>query len=332
MSDSTPPTANSPLLDYTALSSSPVVTDEQNAPHSSLAALPEFMQPTAPSPPPYEPTASLCFVAASPRPDLISAPIYSSLSSRMHSLSTTDPVPELQRLPPPPSGPPPAPHFRLTDEKNLPFLTPTPEARLRFFPWANPELVSFGIPITPRTDTPPWSLTLELYYRVFHPYAWEILEEELAEQAEYTLRQKKWIEHRQRLGAGEADLDALRAERTKVVKSLWQMFSGLYGLHFIRERYLEHYRPLAPRWDDSRIIQETLDFERGWDRQPLVFGGPRDHSVWPLPLPSGIIPPHYLPLIDHRDGLICLCDLTAEARRPHWLPPTSMRHPFLLAR
>ncbi|GAA6005402.1 hypothetical protein JCM10207_002969 [Rhodosporidiobolus poonsookiae] len=222
------------------------------------------------------------------------------------------------------TGPFCPPVFRLTHDKNLPFLIPLPIAYERFLPWAEPGL-DLGAPkfVPYRSDTPPWSLTLESYYQIFHPCSWDILEEEFANQAEYAMRMKEWIEHREWTGAGQEELAALRVERIKAVNSLFTIFSGLYGLHFIRERYLEHYRPIAPMWDDARIIQETLDFELGLDRQELVFGGPRDHSVWPLPLPVSIIPPAPFPLTDNRNSLIRLCDLSADACRPYWLPLTS---------
>ncbi|GAA5821639.1 hypothetical protein JCM11251_000947 [Rhodosporidiobolus azoricus] len=129
--------------------------------------------------------------------------------------------------------------------------------------------------MTLRNDLPAWSLSLESYYRVFHPYTWIFLDRVYRKQIRYCREVDAWYEAKKAEFLGEDVLAGFRAVQKEAYDVAWMIFMRLYGLHYLRERYLRFYRNLAPSWDDSKILLATLDFEMSedgiWSSGPFRF-------------------------------------------------------------
>ncbi|GAA5900903.1 hypothetical protein JCM6882_005973 [Rhodosporidiobolus microsporus] len=138
-----------------------------------------------------------------------------------------------------------------------------------------------------RRGPPPWSLSLESYYRIFHPYTRVFLGPKYAEQIAYYRDLKRWRLRRADERASQAELEGLKREASKAREVAWALFANLYGLHFLRMRFLAPYRDRAPGWSISRILNETLEFERSGvgPESVALSSGIQEYSVWPLPLP-----------------------------------------------
>ncbi|GAA6041469.1 hypothetical protein JCM8097_001892 [Rhodosporidiobolus ruineniae] len=233
--------------------------------------------PTAPSP--LEPSTLLQYSsarqaapsldwspAASAAPSLVSS--VSSRASTVSSVTSRPGKPIKPKLP-----------FR---PRRLPDLLSSAVHNSRLSPWWDVDLASSRSKV--RNDAPPWSLSLESYYSMLHPTTWTILGAAYEKQKAYILSLADWRKARRREGASEAETSRLWAELVEGMDVVERMFCRLYALHFVRNRYLERYRLLAPEWDDAKILEVTLSFETTIRDGRCLCAMPA-HSVWPLPLP-----------------------------------------------
>ncbi|GAA5821643.1 hypothetical protein JCM11251_000949 [Rhodosporidiobolus azoricus] len=185
----------------------------------------------------------------------------------------------------------PSPPSHVLDLKKLPTLISENIYWKRLLPWSDPELCVSEVELQGEEVTPPWSLSLESYYKGFHPYTWIHLGVEYKQHMDYLLSLKAWQEERRVLGATVKELGDLEQKILAGHAVVWRIFASIYGLHYLRERYLDHYRAEAPGWTDAKIIDKTLNFERsgtGFFDVPYfcVFA---DQSIWPVPLPLSCI-------------------------------------------
>ncbi|GAA6002114.1 hypothetical protein JCM10207_003083 [Rhodosporidiobolus poonsookiae] len=196
---------------------------------------------------------------------------------------------------------------------------------LPFHPRDVPKLVD-GVIVTQRivpwrarvlstaAAVPPWSLSLELFYRMFHQSTWPYLEAMEAAYYAYHTAMVVWWRQQTRVGASREELDAVCARIEAVLRDVGLLYEGIYGLHRIRQTYLEQYRPFVPGWDDKRIITETLELEYAVNGAPWL--------LWPLPLPT---PP------SQRRRYVRLVDLSAEALKQYLIPAFDSHYPRLFS-
>ncbi|GAA6018101.1 hypothetical protein JCM10207_006081 [Rhodosporidiobolus poonsookiae] len=217
-------------------------------------------------------------------------------------------------FPPPPNRPFPPP--RRINTSKLPPLVCERLYRARLVPWSDPDFALDGG--TQRSDTPAWSLSLESFYRMMHPGAWEVLEEEYGVQKRYRMELGAWAQEWYECAGQEEkeEKEEVVREVEGVQEYMWTLYKSFYGLHFIRNRYLLLYRPLAPAWTDAEILNATLEFEFSPCNTPL-FCGVADHSVWPLPLPSPASP----------KPLTLVADLPQSALRQYITPAFDHSYP-----
>ncbi|GAA6030239.1 hypothetical protein JCM8097_009004 [Rhodosporidiobolus ruineniae] len=189
--------------------------------------------------------------------------------------------------------------------------------KTRIVPWRDSKLNFKGVDL--RTDSPPWSRSLESYYAMFHPHTWMLLENDYEEQRDQIGKLREWRVRYSQKGGSLIKLDTAADELEKLTRYVWELFKRLYGLHHLRERYLERYRPHAPGWDDAKIVRETLDFEsaaQGASTAAAYGYDCLEHSVWPLPIDVSAIPDCSNP-----ESLVCLADLPAEEQDRYHLGP-----------
>ncbi|GAA5895813.1 hypothetical protein JCM6882_001387 [Rhodosporidiobolus microsporus] len=215
--------------------------------------------------------------------------------------------------PPPPDREPtkPSPSFDLS---KFPKLLTEHVGKNRILPWGDPALRLEDVVM--ETGPPPWSLSLESYYRAFHPHTWVCLKREYDTQLRYFSDLMSWALKRMSEGACTGEVEHLERKAEVQHEATFALFASLYGLHYLRERYLDHYRSLNTGWDDSKILNETLDFEFSADGFPCVSEF-ADHSVWPLPLPLSTIPG---PPNAACNSLVCLADLSCRERLNYGTP------------
>ncbi|GAA6010222.1 hypothetical protein JCM10207_005674 [Rhodosporidiobolus poonsookiae] len=185
----------------------------------------------------------------------------------------------------PPSRKPCRPplRFKLSE---LPLLISGPVYHDRVYPSRD---FALGVWEPDEEGVPPWSLSLESYYTMIHPAAWAILDDEYTTQRGFVMELARWCLRRKADGAEKGELDALETEMRAAQCGMREMFECLYGLHFIRAKYLSHYRDLAPpHWTEQEIILKTLSYEDNRRRvRTSDFWHCRfpEYSVWPLPVP-----------------------------------------------
>ncbi|GAA6039566.1 hypothetical protein JCM8097_008396 [Rhodosporidiobolus ruineniae] len=208
----------------------------------------------------------------------------------------------------------PIPSFNY--EKLPTLLTPS-IYKSRIVPWCDPALG--GASTARPDDVPPYSLSLESYYRMFHPSTWVVLETEYSAQKRYLLELEELVKKMREGGAYEGHLTAIWSEWDRVKQAMWLLYSRLYGLHFLRDRYLNFYRLAAPMWDDHKILHETLELERPTGCKVIakryLISGVSEHTIWPLPLPLTVIPSTL-----SRKGLICIANFSSAALYWYRLP------------
>ncbi|GAA6018076.1 hypothetical protein JCM10207_006073 [Rhodosporidiobolus poonsookiae] len=103
--------------------------------------------------------------------------------------------------------------------------------------------------------------------RIFYLATWGIIEEEYMKHRRLMGGLERWCEERCSMGFCEVELDNARGEIHEAREFLSRLFGSLYGFHYIRERYLDHYRPVAPEWSDAQIFEATLKYEQRKDRR-----------------------------------------------------------------
>ncbi|GAA6011237.1 hypothetical protein JCM10207_008272 [Rhodosporidiobolus poonsookiae] len=189
----------------------------------------------------------------------------------------------------------------------------------RVIPWSDrnlgPTLESL------RHGVPPWSASLEPWHAMFHPHTWRVLQGEYEVQRDHYVDLTCW---RDEVGMEMTDdeFDRSWGEMVEVQRAASTIFSAFYGLHAVREKYLNRYRYLAPDWDDCRIIFESLPLEQPSDGLgPFTCPFPK-HSVWPLPFP---FPSH---LLKPGEPLpTSLFDLSPSERERYVVPDLDPNYP-----
>ncbi|GAA6030237.1 hypothetical protein JCM8097_009003 [Rhodosporidiobolus ruineniae] len=144
----------------------------------------------------------------------------------------------------------------------------------RLASWADPEL---GSDIQLREDIPPWSLTLESFYGMYHPATWVLLERDQSEQKAYLFLLALWRAQKIEEDGEPSEGGELWEEMVAVQKQMSTRFAKLYALHYVRNRYLDFYRAVASGMSDGEIIYATLQLEDN-----KICEVPQN-SLWPLP-------------------------------------------------
>ncbi|GAA6018089.1 hypothetical protein JCM10207_006077 [Rhodosporidiobolus poonsookiae] len=203
---------------------------------------------------------------------------------------------------------------RLFNPAKLVWLLPQRMLADRLLPWRDPS-VDFRVPFPLRSDPPAWSLSLESYYGIFHPATWTMLDKEYATHRSYAASLSRERQTRKERGAHEAELGPVESALKATHEYLGLLWGSLYGLHYVRNRYLDFYRPIAPRWSDSKIVYETAELETEIVDGRIVpmYRSPdlSDLSIWPLPLPP---PPPASPLPSK-----ALTSIAGLSKRALWL-------------
>ncbi|GAA6023066.1 hypothetical protein JCM10207_007707 [Rhodosporidiobolus poonsookiae] len=140
----------------------------------------------------------------------------------------------------------------------LPVLVATETFAERLVRWYDPQIPLTGVVYS--SEPPPWSEWLESYYRIYHPETWRILDADHNMDKAYYLGMCAWRRQRERQGASTEEIERIRQETVAAARSLLERFKKLYGLHFVREQYLAHFRIEKPsdlpvaEWD-AHVLQ-----------------------------------------------------------------------------
>ncbi|GAA5821641.1 hypothetical protein JCM11251_000948 [Rhodosporidiobolus azoricus] len=153
-----------------------------------------------------------------------------------------------------------------------------------------------------------------------HPYSWVVLGEDYKKMVLYFQKMVKWVETRESEGADRVELEELEQLRDDAQDGARQIFLGFYGVYWLRSRFLAQYRLLGVTWDDSKIINTAVTFERSSSSSGPVVYGFSDESVWPLPLPISAIP------VPPKRPLVILSQLNHVEIRPYRLSELSERY------
>ncbi|GAA5909668.1 hypothetical protein JCM6882_008459 [Rhodosporidiobolus microsporus] len=182
--------------------------------------------------------------------------------------------------PPPVTRPhkPPSPPLAVNVD-SLPALIATTTYGDRLVRWHDLEMPPSVDGVVALPDPPPWSLWLQGYYRMHHPATWPILERDHETDKRFFYAVRDWRMQREAEGADEEELRRLWDEMNGVSKRIIRRFRRLFGLHFIRNRYLAYHRSLLPGQSDAEILEATLIAE---NYPPCTIAA---HTVWALPLP-----------------------------------------------
>ncbi|GAA5843856.1 hypothetical protein JCM11251_003534 [Rhodosporidiobolus azoricus] len=202
------------------------------------------------------------------------------------------------------------------DPFSIPSLISSSTIVYRLVRWSDPDFPRTNVDRSP--DPPPWSLWMESYYQMYHPETWPPLREDHEMDKKYYFDLRDWRMWRKANGADERELQRLWSMLEVVVRRIIERFQRLYGLDFIRNRFLRYYRKSLPGKVDAEILMLTLDME---EYPPCRVA---QHSVWPLPLPPPLRHPRLAPLVEvahlARDPSACLAPyIVPDVAAPHHL-------------
>ncbi|GAA6030077.1 hypothetical protein JCM8097_009244 [Rhodosporidiobolus ruineniae] len=122
--------------------------------------------------------------------------------------------------------------------------------------WSDPAYEIIAAPQS--ADVPPWCGFLEQYYVMYHPVVWTLLEDDQEKEKQYYRDLGRWRLQQEEDGASWEEKERVQRLRIKSKKRLVWRFAALYGLHYVRQRFLEHHRRLySPGTTDEQIIANT---------------------------------------------------------------------------
>ncbi|GAA6023059.1 hypothetical protein JCM10207_007704 [Rhodosporidiobolus poonsookiae] len=161
------------------------------------------------------------------------------------------------------------------DVKYLPCLMHFETLTGRFIRWYDPQLPLRNISFA--AEPPPWSRWLESYYRMYRPETWKILDSDHEADKRYHEELRAWRGERLAEEADQQELDQIDTDLETVSTRLFDRFSKLYALHYVREQHRHGNRWGRPLSGEGDVLMRDLD---GEDLPMCQFG---EQSVWPLP-------------------------------------------------
>ncbi|GAA5994740.1 hypothetical protein JCM11641_002752, partial [Rhodosporidiobolus odoratus] len=155
-------------------------------------------------------------------------------------------------------------------------------------------------PAAAEDSLPPWTVSIERWYQIFHPHTWRVLAEDDQTDVDY-LELIKRLKHRQ------ARYETTHAEEwqrwrklyKKVHDEVWvrraTRWERLYAVHHVRKVFIERKRLYLRKLGADKIGRTGRPVDMLDDSAVIFFElPPGDHALRPAPAPVGSVWPFHL--------------------------------------